>query len=106
MSYPVESESVTRLLEMMYATIIDGHLITAKSVRALCQKLTNKGHNIPGVHYDVFDFYNETPVFSIRYDGKTDSWGKYVPEQTIPAHYEYIRDTEGLKPQGPPKVEP
>lgn len=90
---------------MIYATIIDGHLITAKSVRALCQKLTNKGHNVSGVRYEVFNFYTETPVFQIGYIAETDNWGKWVPELVIPAHYEYVPNTEGLKPQGPPKVD-
>lgn len=97
-------------------TMVNGKPIVSKSVRSLCQVITNKGLNVPDVQYEVFDFYDETDVDKkskvIQYDSESDTWfivfpDKYVPEQIIPAHYipghrKTIPRTNGLKPRVPP----
>lgn len=83
------------------AVVVNDRMVQARSILSLCQKLTNKGLNIPNAEYSVFDFHNEDPLFKLRYDAECDCWDHYVP-----AHWQVVQKSRGLKPQGPPKVEP
>lgn len=68
---------MTAYATAMYVKV-EGGIVSGRGIKSLCEKLTQKGYNVPGAQFNVLDFYDDEVVTQIKCNPE-GHWMKLVP---------------------------
>ena len=65
-------------LNAVYVQLAEG-ICTGRGLKSLCEKLNQRGYDCPGTQFEVYTFYSQEWVTTIKcVDDKT--WTRFIPE--------------------------
>ena len=79
----------------VYVCLEEG-ICSGRGIKSLCEKLADRGYATPGTQFEVYSFYDEVWVTSIRCVSEGE-WIKFVPEHWESAY-------KPRKRSSPPKI--
>lgn len=65
-------------LNAVYVQLAEG-ICTGRGLKTLCEKLTARGYASPGTQFEVYTFYDEKWITTIKCVDEGE-WVKFVPE--------------------------